>query len=52
MGQEDETASIEVARSAEFIVLDHNLFAIQTEEPSSALVDLTMVYGEIVYATE
>ncbi len=49
MGQEDETASIEVARSAEFVVLDHNPFDIKASGISETGVAGTAFRGNIVY---
>ena len=49
IGEEDETDSIEVARSAEFIVLDHNPFDIKTSGISETGVAGTAFRGNIVY---
>jgi len=49
LGQEKETGSIEVGRSADLIVLDHNLFATPVEEIHRVKVLLTFLEGKEVY---
>ena len=48
-GIEQETGSIEVGKSADLIVLDHNLFAIDPKEISDTQVLLTLLEGKPVY---
>ena len=49
MRQETKVGSIEVAKEADLIVLDRNLFAIPTESISQTQVLMTFLRGEIVY---
>ena len=48
----DRTGSIEVGKSADFIVLDRNLFEIPAEDISDTKVLLTVVSGREVYDAE
>ena len=50
--QSDRTGSIEVGKSADFIVLDRNIFQVPVEEISETQVVLTVVSGEEVYSAE
>ena len=50
--QADRTGSIEAGKSADFIVLDRNLFAIPVADISDTQVLLTVVSGREVYASE
>ena len=50
--QAHRTGSIEVGKSADFIVLDRNLFEIPPEDISDTQVLLTMVSGRVVYRAE
>lgn len=48
-GREKSTGSLEVGKSADLIVLDHNLFSSRPEEIHRAKVLLTMLDGRIVF---
>ncbi len=48
----DRTGTIEVGKSADFIVLDRNIFQVPVEEISETQVVLTVVSGEEVYSAE
>lgn len=48
---EAETGSIEVGKAADLVVLSHDLFALPPDEIATASVLLTLIDGEIVYAT-
>ncbi len=48
----DQTGSIEVGKSADFVVLSDNLFDIEPENISEVKVLRTVFEGETVYATE
>lgn len=50
--QADRTGSIEVGKSADFIVIDRNLFEILPEEIGDTQVLLTVVSGREVYRAE
>ena len=50
--QADRTGSIEVGKSADFIVLDRNIFQVPVEDISETKVVLTVVSGEEVYGSE
>lgn len=50
--QADRTGSIEVGKSADFIVLDRNLFQVPVEDISETKVLLTVVSGREVYTAE
>jgi predicted amidohydrolase YtcJ len=52
MRKSDITGSIEVGKSADFIVLNHNLFEIPPQEISDTAVYRTVFQGRIVYAGE
>lgn len=47
--QENETGSIEPGKAADLVVLDRNLFVIEPEEISTAVVLLTLLEGRVVY---
>lgn len=46
---EEKTGSVEVGKSADLIVLNHNLFNIPAEEINQTQVELTLFSGEVVY---
>ena len=48
---EDETGSIEVGKSADMIVLNHNLFEIEPTAIHKTEVQQTIFKGEVVYET-
>ena len=48
----DRTGTIEVGKSADFIVLDRNIFQVPVEEISETQVVLTVVSGEEVYSAQ
>ncbi len=50
--QAHRTGSIEVGKSADFIVLDRNIFRVPVEDISETKVLLTVVSGKEVYAAE
>ena len=50
--QADRTGSIEVGKSADFIVLDRNIFQVPVEDISETKVVLTVVSGKEVYGSE
>ena len=50
--QAHRTGSIEVGKSADFIVLDRNIFQVPVEDISETKVLLTVVSGEEVYSAE
>ena len=50
--QADRTGSIEVGKSADFIVLDRNIFQVPVEDISETKVLLTVVSGREVYTAE
>lgn len=49
MGRGDQTGSIEVGKSADFVVLDQNLLDIPPEKISTTAVLLTVFEGEVVF---
>ena len=49
--QEDTTGSIEMGKQADLVVLDQNVFDADASEFASIDFGLTMVGGEIVYAS-
>ena len=49
--QADRTGSIEVGKSADFIVLDRNIFQVPVEDISETRVVLTVVSGKEVYGS-
>ncbi len=50
--QSDRTGSIEVGKSADFIVLDRNIFQVPVKDISETKVVLTVVSGKEVYGSE
>ncbi len=52
VGADAESGSIEVGKSADLVVLDRDLFAIEAAEISDAEVMLTLFEGEAVYDAE
>mgnify|MGYP000847634731 CR=1 FL=1 len=48
-GWENETGSIETGKSADFIILDTNIFAVPAKEISNAKVLLTTFRGKVIY---
>ena len=50
--QADRTGSIEVGKSADFIVLDRNIFQVPVEDISETKVLMTVVSGREVYSAE
>ena len=52
LGIEQLSGSIEVGKSADFIVLDRNLFEIPVEQISGTLVEQTWFEGQLVYTRE
>ena len=48
----DRTGTIEVGKSADFIVLDRNIFQVPVEDISETQVVLTVVSGQEVYSQE
>jgi predicted amidohydrolase YtcJ len=46
---EQETGSIEVGKSADLVVLERDLYAVEAHELSDVRVDLTVLEGRIVY---
>ena len=50
--QADRTGSLEVGKSADFIVLDRNIFQVPVEDISETKVLLTVVSGREVYSAE
>ena len=50
--QADRTGTIEVGKSADFIVLDRNIFQVPVEDISETQVVLTVVSGKEVYGSE
>ena len=50
--QTDRTGTIEVGKSADFIVLDRNIFQVPVEQISETKVLLTVVSGKEVYSAE
>lgn len=51
IGLESRTGSIEVGKSADLILLDRDLFAIQPESISETKVEMTMFEGRVVYGS-
>lgn len=49
VGKADIQGTLEPGKSADFIVLDRNLFNIPTSEIGATVVDMTVFEGEIVY---
>jgi len=52
MRQEQIVGSIEVGKRADLTVLDRNLFEIAAEEINEAVVELTLLDGEVVYQAD
>ena len=50
LGVEDEFGSISAGKHADFIVLDRNLFYIQTTEIYGTNVEKTILGGRLVYS--
>ena len=50
MRQEDKVGSIEVGKEADFIILDRNLFEIQSQQVSQTQVLETYLQGNLIYA--
>ena len=48
----DKTGSIEVGKSADFIVLDRNIFQVPADEISETKVLSTIVSGQVVYSSQ
>lgn len=48
-GWENETGSIETGKSADFIILDTNIFSVPAKEISNAKVLLTTFRGKVIY---
>jgi predicted amidohydrolase YtcJ len=51
VGAEAEGGSIEVGKSADLVVFDRDLFAIEAEDIAQAKAVLTLFEGEVVYST-
>ncbi|MBT8080556.1 MAG: amidohydrolase [Gammaproteobacteria bacterium] len=49
---EDEIGSIEVGKKADLVVLDRNLFAVDSHDIHKVQVDMTIMNGDIVYARD
>ena len=49
VGKEDIQGTLETGKSADFIVLDRNLFTIPTSEIGATVVGMTVFEGDIVY---
>jgi predicted amidohydrolase YtcJ len=52
MEKEDETGSIEVGKSADFIIIDQNLLEISPQEIHKTKVLRTVLRGHTVYKSE
>jgi hypothetical protein len=51
-GKDDITGSIEVGKSADFIILDHNLFDISVRQIHQVKVLRTVFMGKTVYTED
>lgn len=49
MGREDQTGSIEQGKSADFVILDQNLFEIEPQEISHTTVLQTVFEGSVIF---
>lgn len=49
LGLDDITGSIEVGKSADFVILDKDIRTMKPKNIPNALVVLTMLQGEVVY---
>ena len=49
---EARTGSVEVGKSADLIVLNHNLFSIPASAISETSPDLTLFAGQVVYSRQ
>lgn len=47
--RDDRAGSIEIGKQADIVVFDRNLFEIEPDDISEAVVDLTMFEGRVVY---
>ncbi len=52
VGKEEIQGTLEPGKSADFIVLDRNLFKIPTSEIGATRVEMTVFEGDIVYRSE
>jgi predicted amidohydrolase YtcJ len=52
MNMENEIGSIELGKLADLIVVDKNLFDLDTYEIHKTQVDMTMMNGKVVYQRE
>lgn len=52
MEKEDETGTIEVGKSADFIIIDQNLLEVPPQEIHQTKVLLTVLQGHTVYKAE